>query len=131
METEKVKCSSFDKCSAPFCPENPESLEDRWFPEEEICTYHKDTFIKAQRKIANRIEDKTGYFTFAMLNKNSVIGKKIRGIDPDSRNEKQTITTWLRNHKSKRVLSDDERKRRAENIKLARLKIKIKTTAVI
>ncbi len=130
MKPSKEGCPKFQVCAAPLCPENPDGSGDRWYPDEEICKCHQDPFIKAQRKITAKAEDQAGYFTLAMLNKNCNIGKKIKGIDPDSRDEKRAITTWFSNHKSKKLLSQDELLKRADRMKSYHLSKRLNSESV-
>ncbi|OHD69916.1 MAG: hypothetical protein A2W19_09335 [Spirochaetes bacterium RBG_16_49_21] len=111
-EKQKEKCPKFGTCSAPLCPEN--LTDDRWFPDEGICTRYNDLFVQVQRKIAKRADDMEKYFTLEMLRRNCIIGKNISGIDPDCRDEEKAIHQWLSKHKPKRKLTEAERQARQE-----------------
>lgn len=115
------ECKSFDTCSAPLCPLDPESLQcGVWFSTEEICRnreYGKLNWIKMQRKIARKTKD-DGYFTLEMLNRNCVVGKGMQGLDPDKTEEMQ-LKRWLKTHPEKRKWSDEERQAIAQRLKVA------------
>jgi len=103
-------CPKFDKCGAPLCPLDPESLKDGiWYPDEEICK-RKNTpaWVRAQRKIAKKTQDTDKYFNYAMLSRNCQIRKGISGIDPDKAEEPQ-LRKWIKAHPVKRELSEEEK----------------------
>lgn len=100
------ECQKFDECSAPLCPNNPDSLGDIWFPDEEICTKHSPNWVKVQRKTAERASG--GYFTSDMLKQNCRINQGITGLDPDEPEPAQ-LKAWLKKHPSKKELSETEK----------------------
>jgi hypothetical protein len=69
---------------------------------------------RVQRKIAKRTRDLTRYYTLEMLERNCVITKAIKGIDPDCRDEQAAIKSWMKQHRPKALLSNEERQRRRE-----------------
>lgn len=102
-----------DKCSAPLCPESDKTLSDVFYPSEEICSRHNDGFIKIQKKIAKKTKYLDRYYTIEMLKKNCVIGSGIKGIDPD-RDEELQLQIWMKNHKTRQILSDEERQKKSD-----------------
>ena len=104
-------CPKFDKCGAPLCPLDSESLKDGiWYPDEEICKRKNvPAWVKAQRKIAKKTQDIDKYFNYAMLSRNCKIRKGISGIDPDKAEEPQ-LKKWFKAHPVKREWSEEEKK---------------------
>ena len=89
------KCKYFDKCSAPICPKDKNSLKyGIWYPNEPICKldkYSNKNYIIAQKEIAQKAKKKDKYFTLEML-KNL---KSFEGIDPN-KNEKTELKKWFK-----------------------------------
>jgi len=114
-------CLRAQKCSAPICPLDIESLENgRWFPIEEICKFqevNKVQFVKTQRKIArktkNRDPNDVGFFTYKMLNRNIRIYGSIKGLNPDNpkETELQRIEKWSKKHPPIREYSKEEKEK--------------------
>jgi len=51
------KCSSFNKCSAPLCPLDPEISRRIWYADEPVCIsarFGKHRWIRKQRSIQRR-----------------------------------------------------------------------------
>lgn len=112
-------CKHYQSCNAPICPLDERSLKGIWYPDEEICisSMHGNlTWIKAQKKIVKASAQTNHYFTVEMLKTNCLIRKGIIGLDPDI-DEKQQLQRWLQEHPSKRILSEEEKKTRAERIR--------------
>lgn len=103
-------CNSYVKCNASICPLDKDSLENcLWYPNEEICkTMHSPLWIKQQKKIKKKCRNTDTYFTYEMLNRNFVVGKAIKGLDPDKERSPQ-LKKWLKNHKELRELTDEEK----------------------
>lgn len=82
-------CRFFDTCSAPICPEDPESLVHcAWFPDEEVCKradYAGVSWIKRQKRIARATgrNFERGCFTMAILDHPCAIHASIKGFDPE------------------------------------------------
>lgn len=84
-------CSIFEKCSAPICPRDPESMKNAiWYPDEPICTaqgnsrgaiYHK--LLRMQRRIKKVAVDRDLCFPVQMLLKRRLVKKGVKGINPD------------------------------------------------
>ena len=81
----KSKCRHFYYCEALFCPmamvENTS-----WYPDEAVCDlpeYSKNVIIRNQKNIKKKHPDPDLYFSYRMLNRKFVIGKGIKGVDPD------------------------------------------------
>jgi len=111
---EKIKpedCKNFEKCSAPICPleDKIKNLNYIWYPNEEICSKHRNQFIKTQKKIKKKARDVDKYFTLKMLDRNFIVGAGIVGLDPDKDEESQ-LKIWLKKHPLKRQISDEEKK---------------------
>ena len=108
-----MECPHYNKCSSPLCPLDEDSLENGiWFPDEEICKrneFARKTWVRNQKKIQRRAKNINGYFTLNMLKRNCVVKGGICGIDPDKPAESQ-IEAWLAAHKTKRKLSEEEKK---------------------
>jgi hypothetical protein len=112
-------CKHYQRCCAPMCPMDENSLKCIWYPDEEICmssAYGNLAWIKAQKKIFKALAQANRYFTFEMLKTNCVIRKGIIGLDPNN-DEKQQLQRWLKEHPSKRILSEEEKKARTQRIK--------------
>lgn len=112
-------CKQYERCSAPLCPMDENSLKCVWYPDEASCisaAHANLQWIKAQRKIVKAAAPANRYFTFEMLKTNCIIRKGIIGLDPNSE-EKPQLHVWLKAHPAKRALSAEEKKARAERIK--------------
>ncbi len=82
---QRKECRYFNECNAQFCPL---AMNDHavWLPDEGICRrpdFSSNLIIQNQRKIKKKSGDPWKYFTYKMLNREFVIGKKIDGIDAD------------------------------------------------
>jgi hypothetical protein len=112
-------CKHYERCSAPICPMDERSLKGIWYPDEESCmssAYGNLSWIKAQKKIVKASAQANRYFTFEMLKINCFIRKGIIGLDPNIE-EKPQLQRWLKEHPSKRILSEEEKKTRTQRIK--------------
>ncbi len=112
-------CKHYQGCNAPMCPMDEKSLRCIWYPDEEICmssAYGNLIWIKAQKKIVKALAQTNRYFTLKMLEANCVIRKGIIGLDPNN-DEKPQLQRWLKEHPSKRILSEEEKKARTQRIK--------------
>ncbi len=81
----RKECRHFNDCSAQFCPlaMNEQAV---WLPGDEICRssdFSSTLIIQNQRKIRKKSGDPWRYFTYKMLDREFVIGKKTDGIDAD------------------------------------------------
>jgi len=95
--------------------------------DEEICTRHKNQFIKTQKKIKKKARDVDRYFTFEMLKRDCVVKGGIFGLDPDKDEEPQ-FKKWLKLHPPKRQISDEERKIKSVRFKEVMLRKNFKKT---
>ena len=81
----KSKCRHFYYCEAQFCP--MAMVENTlWYPDEAVCDlpeYSKNVIIRNQKNIKKKHPDPDLYFSYRMLNRKFVIGKGIKGVDPD------------------------------------------------
>jgi hypothetical protein len=112
-------CKHYQRCGAPMCPMDENSLKCIWYPDEEICmssAYGNLTWIKAQKKIVKAAAQTNRYFTLEMLQTNCIIRKGVIGLDPDI-DEKPQLQRWLKEHPAKRILSEEEKKARTQRIK--------------
>ncbi len=117
-----TNCQCFDKCSAPFCPLDRESLGGVWYPNEEICRNRKFAsldWIKRQKKIAKRAKQIDRYFTLEMLKHNCIVGKAMTGLDP-GKDRGEQLGRWFKRHPLRKKLTDQQRKQVAQRLKQAR-----------
>ena len=133
------KCPHFSGCEAILCPLNPYSKYRVWYADEPICklrAFNDFQWIKSQKKIANKWEKfkkEVGdedlipetYFTIEMLDRDFVIRKGIKGLDPD-KDEKQQLREWLEAHPEKKEISEERKKELRERALLMRDKYKNK-----
>jgi hypothetical protein len=96
------KCKYFCDCSAPLCPEDPESLShSSWFADEEICRKRPvPEWVKRQRRIAKKLnfDNERGCFTKKMLERKAKISFKMHGVDPSKGPPHKQEEKWLKNH---------------------------------
>jgi len=97
-------CPKYEGCSAILCPLATEDENNNyiWYPDEDICARYGLglDWIKRQKKIAKRAKE--GYFTFAMLKRNFIVGNGLQGLDPDELEESQ-LQKWLKKHPIRKV----------------------------
>jgi hypothetical protein len=94
-------CNSFDKCSCPLCPDDPDAFKRIWYPGEPICTdrrFTQSSIVRNQRQLAlNTNNDE--FYTGEMLAglRDGLNDPNQHGIDSslslDER--KAAIKTWL------------------------------------
>jgi len=113
------QCKHFKTCTATLCPLDQDTLKSKWFPDEAICVKFNYKWIKAQRKIFKICRDKSRYFTYSMLARDCVIGKRMMGLDPD-KEQKVELSKWLKKHAAKKELSEDERTKFIKTMKKAK-----------
>jgi hypothetical protein len=121
----REECNNFNTCSAPICPlcGKEENENYTWFPDEETCTKNNaPVWGKRQKKIVKMNSDKNRYFTFEMLKHSCIIGRGMQGLDPDQA-ESHQLKQWFKKHPKKREISEEERQKKSENMKVA-LKVK-------
>lgn len=88
--TKLESCGSFEECSAPLCPMQPDTWARAcWYPDEQVCISLKFRSLH-WRKVQHRIQRKTknhddGYFTVAMLSEIKQVKTGIKGANPDGR----------------------------------------------
>jgi len=114
-------CRSCQTCDAPLCPLDKDIIWRYWFPDEAICKAKKFgevDWIRNQRKIKKRAVDNSRYFTLEMLNRNCVIRRGIKGLNPGlpCDTEEERIRRWLARHPPRRSISTDERQRLADRM---------------
>lgn len=100
-------CKYYDECNAPLCPLDPDLHKRTWFADEDICRSANARrgleWVKRQRKIKRKIahlEADGGYFKLELLERDCVIGKGMRGLDPDAYmdTESRRIRSWMKRH---------------------------------
>ncbi|MEM3844848.1 MAG: hypothetical protein QXU98_04010 [Candidatus Parvarchaeota archaeon] len=100
-------CRFYNSCSASLCPLDSGMKEMIWCPEEnqpgDICRnpeFRNMRFIRTQKKIAKavkkRSENRNDFFTFAMLDRDIIIRRGIKGLNPDV---SETVKDPLREYK--------------------------------
>ncbi|UCF13210.1 MAG: hypothetical protein JSW06_02855 [Thermoplasmatales archaeon] len=105
-----INCSKYNDCSAPMCPYDKELKSSTWYPSEQTCSKPGFNWISNQRKIAKKTQCQETYYTFNMLNRNCIISKGMKGLDPE-KEEGDQLKKWLEKRPEKRKLSDSERKK--------------------
>ena len=106
-----MMCPHFSTCSAPLCPDDSTLEKSVWYPGEEICKRTGITFAAVQRRIIRAGIGPETCFTVLMLKRNIPITKTLRGLDPE-RVRGLALETWLRQHKGRAPLPEEERERR-------------------
>jgi len=113
----RSECTQYDKCSAPLCPLDKQTLMyGIWYPDEEICRKHHHRWVKTQKKIAKRARNKDHYYVLQMLKQDCVIGRAIDGLDPNY-DESSQLGKWLKNHPPKKQLTEEEKGVLAERMR--------------
>lgn len=117
-----MKCTHFDNCNAPLCPQNEVSIKKAiWFSDESICkmrVYSQLQWIKNQRKIKRvRVKVEDGYFTVSMLDRRIMVKKGIKGIDPDKDDTDRFEKKWIIDHPPLKEISIERRKMLSERLK--------------
>jgi hypothetical protein len=117
------RCPHFDSCSAPLCSEDPASLMYAvWFGDEEVCRradYRAVPIVRVQRRIARLTGGELGQgcFTAPMLGQGCRLTRVIRGLDPEAGPiSPDRVARWLRDHPTKRSLTEQERADRGARI---------------
>jgi len=117
-----MDCNIYDKCNAPICPLDTESmLFGIWYTDEEVCKKKdmgKCLWIKNQRKLQKGEKtQKRGYFTKEMLDRNITLGKLTCGINPDSINTAELEKNWIESRKPIKELSPERKKELSDRMK--------------
>lgn len=105
-EGKKMDCSKIG-CSAPICPVVTE--KDVWYVGEEICNsprHCKIPQVRMQRKIAAK--KLSGYFTWEMLSRGCIVGRGMKGLDPD-KDQSEQLAKWFRDHPPKKEKTEAEK----------------------
>ncbi len=125
----QARCKFYDRCSAPICPlfSNLESVV--WYPDEKICRnpdFREAQWRKTQLKIKKRANNADTFYTFKMLNRNIVVAKAIKGLNPDFESWQERENNWLKRHKhhEKKQLSQ----RVIDNLKKGQKHLKLQLT---
>jgi hypothetical protein len=118
-------CRNYDRCSAPLCPNDAQSLKDGlWYPDEEICVLRNaPDWVRRQRKIAKRTKGdyRIGFFCHRMLDRNIKVSAGIKGLDPEKDLEPQ-LSRWLDAHPGMKPLTEEERDRVRARFKVASIR---------
>ncbi len=75
-------------CNSQLCPLDNSPGERIWYPDEDICTARaivKPVWVKTQRKIARRAEDRETFYTIRSLCQVQRVTGKVKGMSPDGR----------------------------------------------
>ena len=93
-----MNCPSFDMCSTPLCPDDPDIAQRIWYPDEPICGRPLAAIMaKNQRQL--RHGQYHEFYTWEMLEdpRNGLNDPNQHGIDPSlplgARTE--AVKTWL------------------------------------
>jgi len=111
----QVDCPQFEMgCSAPLCPLDEDSIENRiWYPDEEVC-HRRDTpdWVRKQKAIAKVKAPSNKYFTAEMLEAIKQVRKGIGGINPDQPlgQAKEAERKWIVEKKEGRVIAKKNQK---------------------
>ena len=122
---QRKECRHFNYCSAQFCP-LAMNEHATWLRGDEICRrsdFSGNLLIQNQKNIRKKSGDPWKYFTYKMLDREFVIGKKTDGIDADIPEEMATREgaaklymqrekEWFRKHP---VKSDKVKEQRSQN----------------
>ena len=129
-------CKFFESCSSSLCPLDPDIESKIWCPEEsqydEICRspdFQERQVNIVEKKIA-RIQSRLsrngksveGYFTYSMLDRDFIVSKGIKGLDPDppdSMRKQAAVNRWYKEQEEKwtwhhPVISEERRRRMRE-----------------
>ena len=93
------RCSKFEECNAPLCPQDKENHHHIWFPDEEICSLRRFQslhWVKKQKSIAQKHGSVGGFFNVEMLNALNQVHKGIAGANPDEPLENRADLKWIR-----------------------------------
>ncbi len=125
----QTRCRFYDRCSAPICPLFSGLESAAWYPDEEICRnpdFRDAQWRKTQLKIKRRANNTDTFYTFKMLDRNIVVTKAIKGLNPDSERWQEREKNWLkrRKHHEKKQLSQ----RVIENLKRGQKRLKLQLT---
>jgi len=106
-----VKCKYYDKCNAPICPLDRDSIENGiWYSQEPICKNPEfsDNIVIRNMKTISKI-DKSGetWYNYEMLNNELNFNGAIKGFSPDSI-DKESIQKWIRKYTIKKTISKVE-----------------------
>jgi hypothetical protein len=123
VDNGREECSTRDRCSAPLCPMDKDSiLNGVWIADEPICgsrAYCNILVIQNQYKVRKKDKQCTTIYTYDMLNRAMMITKAIKGIDPDVLNE-QLDDGVCRFKRKRPVMSDELRQGRSDRMRQAR-----------
>jgi hypothetical protein len=101
---------------APLCLDDPALEKAIWYPGEAICKRAGISFAAIQRRIVRAGMGADSCFTISMLRRNIPITKTLRGLDPE-RPRAEALESWLKQHKGRAPLSEEEKERRREIIR--------------
>jgi hypothetical protein len=94
-------CNSFQSCSCPLCPDDPDVAKRVWYTDEPICTdrrFTRSPIVRNQRQLQN-IPRREEFYTGAMLSdlRNGLNDPNQHGIDSelDSSEREAAVRTWL------------------------------------
>ncbi|MEM3862159.1 MAG: hypothetical protein QW203_06745 [Thermoplasmatales archaeon] len=118
-----VDCPSYGSCECPLCPLD-DSHAAVWYSDDDIC---RNPDFKVVSKTMRKLKRKgaEGYFTLAMLNREFIIRKGIKGIDPDlpdtvkdpEKEYQRREKLWLKKHPEISEVRKMEMKERLKTLK--------------
>ena len=125
---------SEDGCSAPICPMDEHSINNCvWFPDEEVCRrLSVPNWVRKQRKIVERLGDRSTCWTVRMLEKITRICSGATGINPD-RDPVEAEQSWLNSvsgQQKTRTYTDEQRQAMREAF-LSRIQKKKDTPSAV
>ncbi|MEM4067976.1 MAG: hypothetical protein QXV17_14070 [Candidatus Micrarchaeaceae archaeon] len=89
-----IDCTLYNKCECPLCPLENNPLEI-WYSEDNICKNPQfPTITNSMRKLKKKQAE--GFFTLRMLNRNFIVRRGIKGLNPDV---SETVRDPLREYK--------------------------------
>lgn len=121
----EIACS---RCSANLCPVDSGCIKRVWYPYEDFCRSKEHApgvgWVKAQRKLQRRVGHLglgAGYFTMVMLSVPCVVGRGMRGLNPD-KDEPAQLARWMAHHPPRTPLTKARKEALAAQIAAAREK---------
>ncbi|MEM4067645.1 MAG: hypothetical protein QXV17_12390 [Candidatus Micrarchaeaceae archaeon] len=91
-----IDCSFYGRCECPLCPleNNPLAI---WYTEDPVCKNPEfPTIINVMKKLKKKQAE--GFFTLRMLNRNFIVRRGIKGLNPDV---SETVRDPLREYKKR------------------------------
>jgi len=116
-------CPQFPACSASLCPCDPDIAKRVWYPTEPVCSRKwggkAPPWLEKQRRVARRCRAPGTYFTRAMLDSITIVGRAVRGLSPDIEDAAEAEEAWIA-QKLRTAPSPEARARRVERARKLR-----------